>query len=72
MLTPAQTQDLLNHLFARRAERHQEQPLADSALRPQPIWAPFIAVLPQPLAQRPMLGVAAALIVILLLLWLVI
>lgn len=70
ILTPAQTQDLLNQLFARRAEKNQEQPLADSALRPQPIWAPFIAALPQPLAQRPLLGVAVALMVVALLLWL--
>lgn len=71
ILTPAQTQDLLNLLFARRAEKPQETPLADSELRPQPIWAPVLDALPRPLAQRPILGAVMLLIVVLLLLWLV-
>ena len=50
LLTPAQSQDLLMLLFSRRAERNSETPLADSELRPQPIWAPFVEILPRPLA----------------------
>ncbi|WP_239954350.1 flagella biosynthesis regulator Flk [Pantoea sp. Z09] len=71
VLTPTQTQDLLNYLFARRAEKTQEQPLADSALRPQPIWAPVLEVLPPSLAQRPALAAVLLLFVVVLLLWLV-
>jgi hypothetical protein len=71
VLTPTQTQDLLNYLFTRRAEKTQEQPLADSALRPQPIWAPVFEVLPPSLAQRPALAAVLLLFVVALLLWLV-
>ena len=77
VLTVTQTQDLLNLLFSRRADRAEkvhEQPLAASEIKPQPIWSPFVASLPsplQPLAQRPLLGLFVALVVITLLLWLV-
>lgn len=77
VLTVTQTQDLLNFLFSRRADRAEklpEQPLAASEIKPQPIWSPFVASLPpaiQPLAERPLLGFFVALVVITLLLWLV-
>lgn len=70
VLTPAQTQDLLNLLFSRRAEKLHEQPLANSQLRPQPIWSPFIQMLPQPLAQRPALTLIAGIFLFIFLLWL--
>jgi len=70
VLTPAQTQDLLNLLFSRRAEKLHEQPLADSEIRPQPIWSPFIQMLPQPLAQRPALTLIAGIFLFIFLLWL--
>ncbi|MBE5252268.1 flagella biosynthesis regulator Flk [Mixta mediterraneensis] len=73
VLTATQTQDLLNFLFSRRAEKMQEQPLAASEIKPQPIWAPFPASLPpvlKPLAQRPLLGAFVALLVVIFLLWL--
>ncbi|MFT4271583.1 MAG: flagella biosynthesis regulator Flk [Pantoea sp.] len=69
VLTPAQTQDLLNLLFSRRAEKNLEQPLAGSELRPQPIWAPWVSQLPAPLAQRPALTLSLALVVFIFLLW---
>lgn len=69
VLTPAQTQDLLNLLFSRRAEKNLEQPLADSEFRPQPIWAPWVSQLPAPLAQRPALTLSLALVVFVFLLW---
>ncbi|WP_243077500.1 flagella biosynthesis regulator Flk [Pantoea sp. MQR6] len=74
VLTPTQTQDLLNFLFSRRAEKMSEQPLAASEIKPQPIWAPIAASLPpslQPLAQRPLLVIFIALLVIAFLLWIV-
>ncbi|WP_312240165.1 flagella biosynthesis regulator Flk [Pantoea sp.] len=73
VLTAAQTQDLLNLLFSRRAEKSHELPLAASDINPQPIWSPFGASLPaalQPLAQRPLLSAFVALLVVALLLWL--
>lgn len=72
VLTAAQTQDLLNLLFARRAEKNPELPLAASETQPQPIWHPFGASLPpvlQPLAQRPLFSAFVALLVIAFLLW---
>ncbi|MDO6405072.1 flagella biosynthesis regulator Flk [Pantoea phytobeneficialis] len=69
VLTPAQTQDLLNLLFSRRAEKNLEQPLAGSELHPQPIWAPWVSQLPAPLAQRPALTLSLALVVFIFLLW---
>ena len=74
VLTPTQTQDLLNFLFARRAERAHEQALADNELNPHPIWAPISGSLPpvlQPLAARPVLSAVVGLIVLAFLLWLV-
>ncbi len=71
-LTPAQSQDLLNLLFSRRVERYHETPLADSALRPQPIWSPFIDILPRPLAQRPALTLVLGLALFFFLLWLLV
>ncbi|WP_413675763.1 flagella biosynthesis regulator Flk [Pantoea dispersa] len=70
LLTPAQSQDLLMLLFSRRAERNSETPLADSELRPQPIWAPFVEILPRPLAQRPALTLVLGLALFFFLLWL--
>ncbi len=70
LLTPAQSQDLLMLLFSSRAERNSETPLADSELRPQPIWAPFIEILPRPLAQRPALTLVLGLALFFFLLWL--
>ncbi|MDZ7277807.1 flagella biosynthesis regulator Flk [Pantoea eucrina] len=72
VLTTAQTQDLLNLLFSRRLERSSEQPLADSALNPQPIWSPLVPILPRPLAQRPMLTLALALVLAFFLIWLLV
>ncbi|MDE1184854.1 MAG: flagella biosynthesis regulator Flk [Pantoea sp.] len=69
VLTPAQTQDLLNLLFSRRAEKNLEQPLSASELRPQPIWAPIFNQLPAPLAQRPALTLSLALVVFIFLMW---
>ncbi|MCZ4060608.1 flagella biosynthesis regulator Flk [Pantoea sp. LMR881] len=71
VLTAAQTQDLLNFLFSRRAEKMHEQPLAASEIIPQPIWAPFAtSPLLQPLTQRPVLGALLALLAVAFLLWL--
>ncbi|WP_130830896.1 flagella biosynthesis regulator Flk [[Erwinia] mediterraneensis] len=72
ILTAAQTQDLLNLLFSRRAEKNTEQPLAASEIQPQPIWNPFVTPLPavlQPLTQRPLVTTVVALVVVALLLW---
>ncbi|WP_455816561.1 flagella biosynthesis regulator Flk [Pseudomonas cerasi] len=72
LLTPTQTQDLLNQLFSRRAERLQEQQLADNELNPRPItvplWGPLPSVL-QPLANRPVFAAFAVLFVLVLVLW---
>ncbi|QKJ87971.1 Flagella biosynthesis regulator [Paramixta manurensis] len=73
-LTAAQAQDLLNLLFARRAERNQEaEPvLAESDINPQPIWYPLANALPgflQPLANRPAFGAFALIVVVALLMW---
>ncbi len=72
VLTAAQCQDLLNQLFSRRAERSDETPAAGSASQPQPIWVPFVSVLPRPLAQRPALTLIAAIAAALFILWLLI
>ncbi|WP_034944415.1 flagella biosynthesis regulator Flk [Erwinia oleae] len=71
-LTLLQAQDLLNLLFARRAERQREQALADSEINPQPIVAPLYGYVPpvlQPLVNSPMLSIFVALVVIGFLLW---
>ena len=70
VLTPTQTQDLLNLLFSRRAEKLLEQPHADSELRPQPIWSPFVQLLPTPLAGRPALTLIGGIFLFIFLLWL--
>ncbi len=72
VLSPNQAQDLLNLLFSRRAERLQEQPLADSELTPKPITVPLWGALPpvlQPLANRPVFTAFALLILLVLVLW---
>ncbi|MBD8213811.1 flagella biosynthesis regulator Flk [Erwinia persicina] len=72
LLTPTQTQDLLNQLFSRRAERQQEQPLADSELNPRPVTVPLWGALPpvlQPLANRPVFTAFAVLLLLVLFLW---
>lgn len=72
LLTPNQTQDLLNLLFSRRAERLQEQHLADNQLNPHAIVVPLWGALPpvlQPLASRPVFTAFAALILFVLVLW---
>lgn len=70
VLTPAQAQDLLNVLFSRRVEKTLEQPHAASELRPQPIWSPWVEMLPRPLAQRPALKLILGLALFFFLLWL--
>ena len=72
VLTAAQAQDLLNLLFARRAEKYHEARLADDELRPQPIYSPFVASLPsllQPAAARPAMTAFIVLLVVVFLLW---
>lgn len=72
ILTPAQAQDLMNLLFARRAERLKEQPVADSEINPRPIVAPLFGYVPPvllPLANRPAFTAFAVLILIGFLLW---
>ncbi|PKH24450.1 flagella biosynthesis regulator Flk [Enterobacterales bacterium CwR94] len=72
VLTAAQAQDLLNFVFARRAERLREERLAANEIDPQPIWYPFGPNLPsflQPLNNRPALTVCGALVVVIFLLW---
>jgi len=72
VLTAAQTQDLLNLLFARRADKHAEQPLADSQLNPKPLYHSQTASLPsvlQPLANRPVFTAFAVAVLLIVLLW---
>ncbi|MEM6049225.1 flagella biosynthesis regulator Flk [Erwinia sp. P7711] len=72
ILTPAQAQDLMNLLFARRAERLREQQVADIDIQPQPIVAPLFGYVPpvlQPLVNRPAFTAFAVLVLILFLLW---
>ncbi|KOC92058.1 flagella biosynthesis regulator Flk [Winslowiella iniecta] len=72
VLTAAQTQDLLNLLFARRAEKLAEQPLADSEINPRPLYHSQTASLPsvlQPLANRPAFTAFAVVILLVVLLW---
>lgn len=71
VLTAAQSQDLLNLLFSRRAERLHEQPLADSNIHPQPIWGPILSTFPvlQPLAQRPILSTFVIIVMLTFLMW---
>ncbi|MDW8846837.1 flagella biosynthesis regulator Flk [Erwinia sp. MMLR14_017] len=72
ILTPAQAQDLMNLLFARRAERLREQLVADIDIQPQPIVAPLFGYVPpvlQPLVNRPAFTAFAVLVLILFLLW---
>ncbi|EXU74740.1 flagella biosynthesis regulator Flk [Erwinia mallotivora] len=72
VLTTAQAQDLINLLFARRAEKLREQPVADSEINPQPIVAPLWAWVPpdlRPLVNRPAFTVFAAVLVLIFLLW---
>ncbi|RWR00757.1 flagella biosynthesis regulator [[Pantoea] beijingensis] len=72
-LTAAQSQDLLNLLFTRRAEEKQpEQPLPASEIKPQPIVHPLVGSLPsvlQPFANRPAFTAFAVLVVTGLLAW---
>ncbi|WP_075181349.1 flagella biosynthesis regulator Flk [Pantoea sp. 1.19] len=73
VLSANQAQDLLSQLFARRAEKLREQPLASSEQAPQPLLHPGDTARPpvlQPLSQRPALMVLAALLLALLLFWL--
>lgn len=72
ILTPAQAQDLMNLLFARRAERLREQLVADIDIQPQPIVAPLFGYVPpvlQPLVNRPVFTAFAVLVLIVFLLW---
>ena len=46
------------------------QPRAASELRPQPIWSPWVEILPRPLAQRPTLTLILGLALFFFLLWL--
>ncbi|WP_067705755.1 MULTISPECIES: flagella biosynthesis regulator Flk [unclassified Erwinia] len=72
VLTPYQAQDLMNLLFARRAERLREQPLADSEIHPQPIVAPLFGYVPQvlqPIVNRPVFTAFAVLVLVGFLLW---
>lgn len=67
ILTVAQSQDLLELLFARRAERRHEQALAGSELNPQPIYNPLVGFLPaalRPAASRPLFIAIAAVVVV--------
>lgn len=72
MLTVAQAQDLMNLLFARRAERMREQMVADNNLHPQPISAPLFGYVPpalQPLVNRPGFTVFAVIVLVIFLMW---
>ncbi|MFS2224756.1 flagella biosynthesis regulator Flk [Pantoea sp. B65] len=72
ILTAAQAQDVVNFLFARRAEKLLEQPLADSEINPKPIYHPLVGSLPsvlQPLANRPAFTAFAVAVVLVVLLW---
>jgi hypothetical protein len=72
VLTTSQAQDLMNLLFARRAERLREQLLPDSEINPQPIVAPLSGNLPpvlQPLVNRPVFTAFAVLVLIVFLMW---
>lgn len=71
-LTSAQAQDLLNLLFARRAERVRELPLAASEINPHPIAAPLFGYVPQvlqPIINRPAFTVFAVVVLVIFLLW---
>jgi hypothetical protein len=70
ILTAAQAQDLMNLLFARRAERLKEMPLADSEIHPQPIISGYVPPVLRPLATRPAVTAFAALVLFIFLLWL--
>ncbi|WP_017345401.1 flagella biosynthesis regulator Flk [Pantoea sp. A4] len=73
VLTTAQQQDVLNLLFSRRADKHADATGEHSAALPQPIWAPFAALLPNSLRSgKPGLSFAlvVSVVVIVLLLWL--
>lgn len=72
VLTAAQAQDLMNLLFARRAERLREQLVADSEINPQPIVAPLFGYVPpvlQPMVNRPVFTAFAVLVLIGFLMW---
>lgn len=70
LLSPTQAQDLLNQLFAHRAERRHNALLAASELNPQPLWASWVSGVPllQPMSQRPLL-LAAVILAVVLVLW---
>ncbi|MEZ0583015.1 flagella biosynthesis regulator Flk [Erwinia sp. STN24] len=70
ILTAAQAQDLMNLLFARRAERLKEMPLADSEIHPQPIISGYVPPVLRPMATRPAVTAFAALVLFIFLLWL--
>ncbi len=72
ILTTAQAQDLMNLLFARRAERQRELLLADSELHPQPIAAPLFGYVPsvlQPIVNRPAFTAFAVIMLVVFLMW---
>ena len=68
ILTAAQAQDLMNLLFARRAERLKEQPVAASDINPQPLFG-YVPPVLLPLVNRPAFTAFAVLILIGFLLW---
>ncbi|MGV3346958.1 flagella biosynthesis regulator Flk [Enterobacteriaceae bacterium LUAb1] len=58
VLTLSQAQDLLEWLFAHRADRQRERTLSDGKSPPQPLWHPFGQQLPaflHPLNNHPLL-----------------
>ncbi|MCX8956651.1 flagella biosynthesis regulator Flk [Erwinia psidii] len=72
VLTPAQAQDMINLLFARRAERLREQPVSGSEMDPHPITVPLWAYVPQslqPLVNRTAMTIFSAVLVLIFLLW---
>ncbi|MCU5772804.1 flagella biosynthesis regulator Flk [Erwiniaceae bacterium BAC15a-03b] len=74
ILTAAQVQDVLNYLFARRADKVLEQPLADSEINPRPIYNPLAGSIPSvllPLANRPAFTAFAVVVLVIVLLWIV-